>query len=272
MKQDQNTNGTITGVTVFAPRGETVRVRERKNRRAKTLAAIEAVEKIRFLKKLEGQDCSAKLMTLADLEQKHIDAAKPKKITVWNLLIWTYCTEKTTECLRRENFIPSGGGLDSFERMERLGVKVEGGSSGIMPVAIHPDARTVDYALLDLDLPDDDWRLVMRTARLASVPKWWVDVPEARCEPVLKCNGKPKMLLDRSDNIIGCKVVCSGVTPAERYELNLQMRKSYEAWITSLRHLEVALSTSGLKRHLVRGLGVRACPWSIESISKMAPA
>lgn len=265
MRDETKTDLTDTTVTVLPSRGVVSRQNEKDRARAKAVAAIKTVERVRFLKKLKGEDCSAVVMTLADLEKKHLDAAKPKKITVWDLLVWTYDVQRAGQGrllnYDRDEYL-CGSSWDWDRQVQELGVIVQGGGGG-RDFVIAADAATVHGAVHDL--PREQARVVVRCATLGQPPTWVVKVPAPRCEPVLKCNGKPKMLLDASDNVIGCKVVCSGVLDMDRYEMEWKARQRYTVWYSSLRLLEAALSTSGLKRHITHGIGVRGCPWDVKS-------
>lgn len=132
----------------------------------------------------------------------------PAARTVEEWVIWTYQTQQAHKVDDRFAHLGQPMGHASRCSVSRvaeaaaLGAIIAG--SG-MSSALHHDAELVHDLVKGKGFDALERGLIIYFGETGEAPDW---KPGARVKygPVLKDNGKPKMLLDRNDHVIGCEV------------------------------------------------------------------
>lgn len=186
------------------------------------------------------------------------------------LLVWTYRLQKADVViglgqgmLREEAELDgvewqgvSGCGCAAVERIERLGVRVDGGGNYGL-TKLHPDAETVHETLMrELERPMQI--MVIEHARIDVVPSWSGLLPKAY--PVLNGKGKPAVQYsgwDKNRNYGACQV--DFVPDIAWIEA---VNGIYLAWWEAIEGLALRLRRDGrLVAHEARNPAVQKTPW-----------
>jgi hypothetical protein len=125
----------------------------------------------------------------------------------------------------------------------------------------HEDALTVhDYVMR---LTTIERQLIIVSAELGTPPEWNPKIPPVKVVPVLRGNGKPKMLYPpRRNEPIACLIAYEGVMPQQAEALRERSRAAYRACHSALLILAEALtSLDELTRWRVAEAGAAREPW-----------
>ncbi|MEM7619780.1 MAG: hypothetical protein AAF228_04850 [Pseudomonadota bacterium] len=187
--------------------------------------------------------------------------------TTWNLLQWAYGRQKVRYAGCGGYYSPAhlGYGKTSItavvcKRLE-LGDIDRGNLSNGTPSA-HPDAEHI-HDIISHFRSKHYWMLV-NAAEVSAPPQWDIDPPEGKLKPVLKKNGKPKMIVcPVKKRPIACRIEFVGYSDAEREKMILNARAAYETWWSLLSHLTKVLRyNQPLKHWKITGIGAKRQPWN----------
>lgn len=130
------------------------------------------------------------------------------------LLVWAYKRELVRYCEGRAGgYAPGRGGVSATGAVCRA---LERGMTGEGPLmrasgfAVHADAEWVHGLVRTLDR--DEYWLVVRMAEADATPEWNPQVETMRVLPVLKANGRPRMITcPRSGRPVACRMQVVGL-------------------------------------------------------------
>jgi len=181
--------------------------------------------------------------------------------TLWQLVCWTYDVQKADQSFDDIRRARHGFGRHSQTskicQILQLGCKVDGGGGSYH---CHPDADLVHSAVLASAEAD----LVIETAALGRSPDWFCQYEPCRVEPVVRGNGKIKMVYrGRRHQPFACLVNIVGDTQAEIDRADLMFRERYKRWVEALEYVYDVVSGKKLSSWKLHGLGVVARPWAV---------
>jgi hypothetical protein len=181
--------------------------------------------------------------------------------TAWQLLVWTYQRQKAhlgDHRLAANGFSPISPTGAVIERL-RLGVSVDvSRGAGFTGPRCDGDALVVhDLVLL---MGKQGWCLV-NSGAIGAKPEWSPTIPPLKMGPVLRGNGKPKMIYE-NNRAIACELAYEGFRPDRAAALIRYARECYAAWWASLAALHATLAEDQpLRRWQVTELGAAFEPW-----------
>jgi hypothetical protein len=161
-------------------------------------------------------------------------------ITMWELLVWTYQRQKVHKSGGRDWSLGYGGGTGAA--LARLARGLPRAPIAMAAPLPHEDALTVhDYVMR---LTAIERQLIIVSAELGTPPEWSPKIPPVKVVPVLRGNGKPKMLYPpRRNEPIACLIGYEGVMPRQAEALRERSRAAYRAWHSALLILAEALTS-----------------------------
>lgn len=185
--------------------------------------------------------------------------------TMWGLLVWAYKRELVRYCEGRvSDFSHGGGGGSNAEtvcRALRSGMVRSGPVARVTRVPVHPDAEWVHGLVRSLDR--DEFWLIVRSAEAEQPPEWNPMIEPLRVVPLLKANGRPRMIVCPIEKRpVACRIEVHGVPPAEAEATRQAARERYAHWHRLLWAMrEKILEQDALTRWRVTGVGAEAEPW-----------
>jgi hypothetical protein len=184
--------------------------------------------------------------------------------TMRALLVWAYKRElvRASEGIGRDRTGPPGGSNTSAVcRVLRSGIVGSGPVARITHMPVHPDAERVHALVKRLDR--DEFWLVVGCAEADAAPEWAPQFKPFRVVPVLRANGKPKMITcPRDGRPVACRIEIEGVSKDEIQRRTALARDRYSEWLRCLWMLrEKMVEDDTLTRWHVTGLGAEAEPW-----------
>lgn len=177
------------------------------------------------------------------------------EITAWRLAVWAYQAQQVHRA-GGGGYAPGGGGsmtglaLRSLE----LGIVSGGSAAGVAPPE---DALTVEWLV-------GEHHDLVEAASIGQMPDWDPRGLGCRFEPVLRGNGKPRLLYDPSGKrAIASRVTLVGIEPWRAEAIRRELRQRYARVVAGLHELAIgcALPTT-LKSWRCKGLGVEPKPWA----------
>lgn len=194
------------------------------------------------------------------------DARLP--ITMWGLIVWAY----KRELVRISDQATNDGGPSSSSggsnagticRMLEYGTIVRGSVARVSKVQVHADAEWVHGLVKRLD--HDEFWLVVRTAEADAPPDWNPTIEPARVVPVLKANGRPRMIVcPREKRAVACRIEVHGYCVDEAEAIRQAARDRYAQWFRLVWAMrEKLLEEDALSRWKVTGIGVHQQPWAM---------
>lgn len=185
--------------------------------------------------------------------------ARRRPGTMWQVLEWAYRNEMVRFVKTGHDFVGDLRGSMTAYVCERL----ETGVMSFGAPAAHEDALEVHFFVSTLSR-EDYWLLVNAGERGAPPPAAPDAMEMAVVEPVLKANGRPRMItcpIQRRP--VACRVVVRGYTPEEIEAAHRKCRESYARFahlLTILRDRLVA--EDRLTRWELTSIGVPVAPWA----------
>ena len=177
------------------------------------------------------------------------------EMTVWQALCWAYGPQRGGEFERR--CLDERLGFGSLSATGRccevlaLGCRVDGLAGRRMPV-IDNDALEIVKAVGRLDKPAA--RLLAACGEAARVPAWRLELEPARLVPVLRGNGRPKMIY-KNHRPIACRVRMTGLPLSEIERQQRRARNNYLMFYDGLQKLRAEIGNAHLVRLRMTGLG-----------------
>jgi hypothetical protein len=183
-------------------------------------------------------------------------------ITMWDLAIWTYQSQKAHKDYGRVGgrFYASRSQTAVLAEICAAGGSFGGGGGNSRTYA-DDDALTVHEMVLRMT--GHERALIIGSAKTATQPDWSPVIPEYKIVPVPGRKGRLyKGIYDRSGNEIGCEVTEQGFSPRRASAAVAHARATWGAWYSALWVLRDALLARGeLRRWAITGVGVEAEPW-----------
>jgi hypothetical protein len=181
---------------------------------------------------------------------------------MWALAVWVYRRQKAhldSGRIGAAGFGPVSQTAAVIERL-RLGCPSTK-RNAVSRTHVDDDAITVHEMVLRMQAHER--ALIVDHAVLGSPPDWDLRLPPVQVVPVLRGNGKPKMLYPpRRHEPIACLIDYKGVLPQQAMGLRDRARQRYSDWYAALAILMDALARLGeLMRWNLIGVGPRREPW-----------
>lgn len=148
----------------------------------------------------------------------------------------------------------SADGCVRIAEIQALGIDLRGISRNL-GYDLHPDAETVSTVINRT--VEREMRIILVQYAVACIRPAWGDAATWWAGPVLRGNGKPKMIYDHHRNAVACEVECKGPSP----EYIASRRQLYRDWWGALEGLCVTLNALPLRDHHVVGPHAPAAPW-----------
>ncbi len=190
--------------------------------------------------------------------------ARRRPGTMWQVLEWAYRNEMVRFAFGGVDYVaPRGSSMTAVvcDRLE-TGVLTYGSPLG-QTVAAHEDAFQVSYLVGTL-AREDYWLLVNAGERGVPPPAAPDAMELAVVEPVLKANGRPRMItcpIQRRP--VACRIVVRGYTPEEIEAAHRKCRESYARFVHLLTILRDRLvAEDRLTRWELTSIGVPVAPWA----------
>jgi len=190
--------------------------------------------------------------------------ARRRPGTMWQVLEWSYRSEMVRFASGGRDYVSGLGSSMTALVCERLETGIVSFGASLGPtVAAHEDAFEVSYLVGTL-AREDYWLLVNAGERGVPPPAAPDQMEMAVVEPVLKANGRPRMItcpIQRRP--VACRVVVRGYTPEEIDAATRKCRESYARFahlLTVLRDRLVA--EDRLTRWELTSIGVPVAPWA----------
>lgn len=182
--------------------------------------------------------------------------------TMWQLLVWSYKRELVRILSGRtwEPHAASGGSNTSAVcRVLETGILRSGPVARITRVPVHADAEWVHGLVSALDR--DEFWLVVKSAEAAAPPDWNPDIEPARVVPMLRANGRPRMIVI-DGRAVACRIETVGVPSDEADAMRESARERYAQWVRLLMAMrDKLIEDDGLTRWRIGGIGVEPAPW-----------
>lgn len=187
--------------------------------------------------------------------------------TMWSILVWAYKRELVRYC---EGRVATHGarGFASSSATARVGRALEGGfvgdggsHVGLASFPVHPDAEWIHGLVRSLDR--DEYRMIVKSAEAGEHPQWDPEIEPARVVPVLRANGKPRMLCcTRSGRPIACLIEVHGLARDDADAIRSKARENYARWFRLVAALRDKVSEDdALTRWRITGIGAHPQPW-----------
>lgn len=184
-------------------------------------------------------------------------------ITMWGLMVWAYKRELVRACTERvaPDFAPGGSNTSAVCRVLSTGIVGSGPVARITKVPVAADAEWVHGLVKTLDR--DEYWLMVKSAEADAAPEWNPHIVPARVIPILKANGKPRMIVCPIEKRpVACRIRIEGTTEDEAQAIRVAAREKYAAWYKLLWALrEKIYEEDALNRWRVTGIGAEAQPW-----------
>lgn len=185
--------------------------------------------------------------------------------TMWSLLVWAFKRELVRHCTERvsRDDWGSGGGSNAATicRMLETGIAGSGPVARVQRVPVHPDAEWVYGIVKTLDR--DEFWLIVNTSENAVPPTWDPEIELARVVPVLKANGRPRMIVCPIERRpVACRIEIVGIPHDEANRMRADARETYARWYRLLWAIREKIVEEGsLTRWNVTGIGAEPHPW-----------
>lgn len=185
--------------------------------------------------------------------------------TMWGLLVWAYKRELVRYCEGRVAAGPGlgvrGSGTGNVCRMLEVGISGEWAGSGPSRFPVHADAEWVHGLVRSLD--KDEFWLIVRSAEAEKPPEWDPVIAPLRVVPMLKANGRPRMIVCPIEGRpVACRIEVHGVPPDEAAATRRAARERYAHWYRLLWAMrEKCNEENALTRWRIAGIGAEAEPW-----------
>lgn len=184
-------------------------------------------------------------------------------VTVWGLLVWAYKRELVRLMMGRVADVGGAGGSNTSAvcRVLESGIVGSGPLARIASFPVHADAEWLHGLVQRLDR--DEFWMIVNTAERGEPPQWEPHIEPWRAEPVLRANGKPRMIVDPvSRRPVACMLRWHGHSTAEAAAMTDKAREAYRVWFGALWSLrEKILEEDALTRWRITGLGAEPAPW-----------
>jgi hypothetical protein len=192
------------------------------------------------------------------------DARTPA--TMWGLLVWAFKRElvRVLDARGSEGFTHGNGGSNTGTvcRVLATGIVGSGPTARISRVAVPADAEWLHGLVRSLDR--DEYWLIVRSAEADRPPEWNPYIERARVLPVLKANGRPRMIVcPVQRRPVACRIETFGMPDTEADAIRDSARERYAHWYRLLWAMREKLRDEDtLSRWRVTGIGAEAEPWS----------
>lgn len=192
--------------------------------------------------------------------------ADPRQSTTMReLLVWAYKRQMVRICegtIYDDHDIGVGGSNTSAVcRVLATGIVGSGPVARITRVPVHADAEWVHGLVRSLDR--DEFWLVVRAAEADDVPDWNPDIAPLRVVPILKANGKPRMIVCPIEKrAVACRIDVRGVPADEAEAIRAAAKDRYAHWYRLLWAIREKINEEDtLSRWKVTGIGAELEPW-----------
>lgn len=193
--------------------------------------------------------------------------ARRRPGTMWQVLEWAYRSEMVRFAFD-DDIRPH---RQDYGGRSMTGLVCDRLETGIISFGVsHPKGSAADADALAVDylvetLPREDYWLVVNASERGVPPPVAPEAMEhAVVEPVLKANGRPRMIVcPIQRRPVACRVQVRGYTPDEIAAATRKCRESYERFVHLLTVLRDRLvADDHLTRWELTAIGVPAAPWT----------
>jgi hypothetical protein len=181
---------------------------------------------------------------------------------MWDLTVWTYKHQKAHLDGGRVGAIGYSAISQTAAVLERVRLgTASGGHCGLNRTYADDDALAVHELVLRMTA--NERALIVGHGKQGDPPDWSPTIPPVKVVPVLRGNGKPKMLYPpRRHEPIACLIAYQGVLPQQAAALRERAKSLYLSWYQAMTILADALiSLDELIRWKVTEVGVMREPW-----------